>query len=311
MSMTRTSKCVAAAILIAVTGAAVAAEFPLPWNAPPEGGRNFTVEDIDNVPDLYGDINDPQLVLFLSGNQYMVVPELVRAFQTAYPKYQRVFVETLPPGVMADQIEQGALIVGNMRVTLKPDIYATGKTRMEQFQRDRKWFSRLTDYARNRLALMTYRDNPSQISGWTDLAAANVSICMPNPKWEGIAENQIIPALRATGGEELVSRVYAQKVEDGTNFLTQIHHRQTPVRIMQGKCAAGAVWYSEAYYHAALTQHPLSVVTIPDAQNRYATFTAGLMHNAPHPEAGEDFLVFLRGPQAQAVYRAYGFLPLP
>jgi ABC-type molybdate transport system substrate-binding protein len=307
--MKRASNSLAVAILFVAMGAAVAADFPLPWNTPPEGGKNFTVEDIDNVPDLYGDINDPQLVLFLSGNQYMVVPDLVRAFQAVYPKYQRIFIETLPPGILADQIEQGALVVGNMRVTLKPDIYATGKGRMEQFQRDRKWFSSLTDYARNRLAIMTYRDNPDHIAGWTDLARADVPICMPNPKWEGIAENQIIPALRATGGEELVSRIYAQKVEDGTNFLTQIHHRQTPVRIMQGKCTAGAVWYSEAYYHAALTQHPLSVVAIPDAQNRYATFTAGLMRDAPHPEAGEDFLRFLRGPEAQTIYRMYGFLP--
>ena len=250
-------------------------------------------------------------MLFLSGNQYMVVPDLVRAFQAAYPKYQRVFVETLPPGILADQIEQGALVVGNMRVTLKPDIYATGKGRMEQFQRDKKWFSSLTDYARNRLAIMTYRDNPSHITSWSDLARAELPICMPNPKWEGIAENQIIPALRATGGEELVSRIYAEKVQNDTNFLTQIHHRQTPMRIMQGKCAAGAVWYSEAYYHSVLTQHPLSAVTIPDAQNRYATFTAGLMRAAPHPEAGEDFLRFLRGPEAQAIYRTYGFLPPP
>jgi molybdate transport system substrate-binding protein len=307
--MTPTRKSLVAAILVAAAGTVVAADFSLPWNKPLEGGKNFTVEDIDNVPDLYGDINDPQLVLFLSGNQYMVVPDLVRAFQAAYPKYQRVFVETLPPGILAEQIEQGALVVGNMRVTLKPDIYATGKSRMEQFQRDKKWFSTLTDYARNRLAIMIYRDNPSQISGWTDLARPDLPICMPNPKWEGIAENQIIPALRATGGEELVRRIYAEKVENQTNFLTQIHHRQTPMRIMQGKCAAGAVWYSEAYYHAALTQHPLSVVTIPDAQNRYATFTGGLMHDAPHPEAGEDFLRFLRGPQAQAIYRTYGFLP--
>jgi len=309
--MTPTRKSLVAAILVVAAGTAVAADFSLPWNKPLEGGKNFTVEGIDNVPDLYGDINDPQLVLFLSGNQYMVVPDLVRAFQAAYPKYQRVFVETLPPGILADQIEQGALVVGNMRVTLKPDIYATGKGRMEQFQRDKKWFSSLTDYARNRLAIMTYRDNPSHIASWSDLARADLPICMPNPKWEGIAENQIIPALRATGGEELVSRIYAEKVQNETNFLTQIHHRQTPMRIMQGKCAAGAVWYSEAYYHAALTQHPLSVVTIPDAQNRYATFTAGLMHDAPHPEAGQDFLRFLRGPEAQAIYRTYGFLPSP
>jgi ABC-type molybdate transport system substrate-binding protein len=296
--------------LAAATGAVGAQDgFDPPWNPPPEDGLNFTVPGIDNVPDLYGDVNDPQLTVFFAGNQYMAVRDLVLAFRAAYPQYQRVFVETLPPGILTGQIERGGLVVGNLRITVSPDVFATGRGHMEELQRDKQWFARTVDYARNRLAIMTSAGNPHHISGWEDLANAALALCMPNPKWEGIARNQIVPALRQTGGDALVRAIYESKVQDGSTFLTQIHHRQTPLRILQGKCEAGPVWYTEAYFHAQLKQHPVAMVLLPDAQNRYATYTAGLMKNAPHATAGEHFLLFLRSPEGQAVYRKYGFLP--
>jgi ABC-type molybdate transport system substrate-binding protein len=285
-------------------------QFDPPWNPPPEGAVNFTVPGIDNVPDLQGDVNDPQLTVFFAGNQYMVLRDLVRGFRAAYPQYERVFVETLPPEILVDQIENGAVVIGNLRVTLRPDIYATGRGRMQEIQKDKQWFSRTVDYARNRLAIMTAAGNPHHISGWGDLAQPGVALCMPNPAWEGIARNQIIPAMRKAGGDELVKAVYEDKVAGGSTFLTQIHHRQTPLRIMQGNCEAGAVWYSEAYFHATMKQHPISVVTLPDSQNSYATYTAGLMKNAPHAQAGDNFLRFLASDEGQAIYRRYGFLPL-
>jgi|GEM_PF-4289427 len=36
-----------------------------PWSAPVDDGFEFTVTGIDNAPDLHGNINDPQLVIFL------------------------------------------------------------------------------------------------------------------------------------------------------------------------------------------------------------------------------------------------------
>lgn len=287
-------------------GAAGAGGIEPPWNPPPENGKNFTVPGIDNVPDLYGDITDPQLVVLFAGNQYMVVPDLLAAFRKAHPQYERIFVETLPPGVLAEQLEQGALIVGNMRIALKADVYAAGRGRMQQMQ---KRFSQTADYARNGLAIMTYLGNPYRIAGWPDLARAGLPVCMPNPKWEGIAANAIMPALRAAGGEALVRRIYQEKVEEGSTFLTQIHHRQTPLRIMEGKCAAGAVWYTEAYYHASIANHPVSFVTLRTDHDHYATYTAGVLEDAPHRQAARDFVDFLRGPEGQAVYRRYGFLP--
>jgi ABC-type molybdate transport system substrate-binding protein len=300
---------VVAALAMAAGAAALADGIDPPWNPPPEDGLNFTIPGIDNVPDLQGDVNDPQLTVFFAGNQYMVVRDLIDAFRVAYPQYQRVFVETLPPGILAEQIEHGALVMGNLRIALKPDVYATGRSRMDELQREKRWFARTIDYARNRLAIMTAAGNPQRIAGWGDLARPGVALCMPNPKSEGVARNSIIPAMRDSGGDALVKAVYEEKVQNGSTFLTQIHHRQTPMRIMQGKCEAGAVWYTEAYFHATLKQHPIAMVTLPDAENRYATYTAGLMKDAPHPNAGEHFLVFLQSAAGQAIYRRYGFLP--
>src|ERR1700761_2479611 len=89
-------------------------KFDPPWNKPLESKVMFTVPGIDNVPDLYGDISDPQLVIFFAGNQFMCVDELLAVFKLKYPQYQRVFAETLPPGILANQIAGGSVTIGNM-----------------------------------------------------------------------------------------------------------------------------------------------------------------------------------------------------
>ena len=61
----------------------------------------FTVPGVDNVPDLFGDINDPQLVVFFAGNQFMCIDDLMAAFRKGHPQYKRIFAETLPPGILA------------------------------------------------------------------------------------------------------------------------------------------------------------------------------------------------------------------
>lgn len=305
--------CLAAAILWASLASAAPGQVSVepPWSAPLVSGVDATVPGVDNVPDLHGDVNDPQLVVFFAGNQYMLVNELLDEFRKAHPEFRRVFAETLPPGILARQVEEGALVIGNMRIALQPDVFTAGAGRMRSLQKEHDWFSGLEDYARNRLAIMTYAGNPAHVTGWRDLARPELEICMPNPEYEGIAEGAIIPALEQTAGEKWVDAIYRTKVADGTTFLTHIHHRETPMKIMAHECAAGAVWYTEAYFHAEIAHHPLALVTIPDAENKTVTYTAGVLRTAPHPEAAAEFVRFMTGPQGQALYRKYGFLPPP
>lgn len=271
-----------------------------PWNTPPQNGVPFTIPGIDNVPDLYGDVNDPQLVMFFAGNQFMVIGELLSAFREEHPEYIRIFVETLPPGILAKQVEQGALVVGNMRIDLKPDVYAAGKQRIQD---NKDWFP----YAQNKLAIMVRQGNPQHIKSLRDLGKDNVNVSMPNPEWEGIGR-RIEEAYVKAGGEELKRRIMQEKVKDQSTFLTHIHHRQTPLRVLRKESDAGPVWYTEVFYQKMIG-HPVELVELPAKENVTATYQIGVMKTAPHPQAAEAFANFLTGPAGQAIYKKYGFLP--
>nr|WP_294899611.1 substrate-binding domain-containing protein [uncultured Pedobacter sp.] len=287
----------------AITGSfAQEHRFDPPWNTPPQSPVMFTIPGVDNVPDLFGDINDPQLVVFFAGNQFMCIDDLLAAFKKDYPQYQRIFVETLPPGILAKQIDGGAITIGNMRISLKPDVYTAGKTRIDQML---PLFTETAPYAYNKLAIMVQKGNPKNIKGLKDLGAADVKISMPNPQWEGIGK-RIEEAYVKAGGDLLKNTIMVKKVNDGSTYLTQIHHRQTPMRILYHQSDAAPVWYTEVYYQQMI-KHPVEMVNIPDAENVKATYMAGLLKNAPHQLAAKDFMNFLQSPTAKAVYQKYGF----
>ncbi|WP_419800574.1 molybdate ABC transporter substrate-binding protein [Mucilaginibacter sp.] len=276
--------------------------FDPPWNKPPESKVMFTVPGVDNVPDLFGDINNPQLVVFFAGNQFMCIDDLLAAFKKQHPQYQRIFVETLPPGILAKQIEGGSITIGNMRITLKPDVYTAGKTRTDQMP---QYFSKTEAYAYNRLALIVQKGNPKQVKALKDLGRKDVRVSMPNPAWEGIGK-RIEEAYVKAGGETLRKTIMEDKVKDSTTFLTQIHHRQSPMRILYDQSDAAPVWYSEAFYQQ-LIGHPTELIEISAKENIAATYVAGQLKTAPHLQAAKDFMGFLMSDTAKSIYRKYGF----
>ncbi len=276
------------------------------WVTSPDAGVFFTVAGVDDVPDLHGDIVEPELVIFLSGNQFMVTGDLIRAFQEDFPQYQRIFVETLPPGIMERQIEQGALVVGNLRIAIYPDVFTTGRKRILELDDTRDWFGRIVDYASNRLEIMVPKGNPKGITGLISLGRADVRVSMPNPEWEGIGK-RILEAYRKAEGEMLVQRVMQEKVKEGSTYLTLIHHRETPRRILADQSDAGPVWHTEVFYQQDALDNPIEGVLIPDAENERATYSAASMKNASHPQAADDFLNFITGARGQEIYRRFGF----
>ncbi len=266
----------------------------------------FTVAGVDDVPDLHGDIIDPQLVIFLSGNQYMVTGDLMRAFQEEYPQYERIYVETLPPGIMEKQIEQGGLVVGNLRIAITPDVFTAGQKRIQDLNDMRGWFERKVDYASNRLEIMVAKGNPKGVTSLSSLGRDDVRVSMPNPEWEGIG-TQIEAALRKAEGDALVRHVMQEKVENRSTYLTFIHHRETPRRILAGESDAGPVWHTEVYYQQQALDNPIEGVPIPDEENEIAIYTAAKLKEASHPKAADDFLDFLTGPRGQEIYRRFDF----
>lgn len=289
-------------ILMSVVGHTQDHQYDPPWNTPPESSLNFTIPGIDNVPDLYGDITDPQLVVFFAGNQFMCIDDLMKAFKKNYPKYKRVFAETLPPGILARQIKEGSIVIGNMRIRLKPDVYTAGKSRITQTP---EWFTNTEVYAKNKLAIMVQKSNPHNVRGLKDLSQKNLRVSMPNPEWEGIGR-RIEEAYIKAGGDNLKKSIMIDKVKDGSTFLTHIHHRQSPMRILYNYSDVAPVWLSEVHFQKMIG-HPVEMVEIPENENIEAQYVAGELKAAPHPEAARDFMKFLVSKTAKDIYQKYGF----
>ena len=128
---------------------------------------------------------------------------------------------------------------------------------------------------------------------------------MPNPEWEGVAR-LIEQSISKAGGDALVRQIMVAKRQQGTTFLTHIHHRQTPMRIVQGLSDAGVTWQSEVKFQESIG-NPISGVVIPARNNTTGIYAAGVLAYAPHREAAEEWVEFLKSAKAQSIYRSFGF----
>ncbi len=220
----------------------------------------------------------------------------------------RIYYETIPPGLLVKQIESGGVITtGNMTWRVQADAYLAGLRKVKQLIGQGLLVAPAVPYVTNQLAIMVPKGNPAHITGLADLGRPDVRLAMPNPEFEGIAR-QIRAALVKAGGEALADTVYGAKVKDGSTILTQIHHRQTPLWLMQGRAQAGVTWRSEAMFQEQ-AGNPIEDVRIPPEQNATAIYAGALVKAAPHPEAGKLWLDFIRSPRALEIFARYGFAP--
>ena len=297
-----------------VTSTAHSESVSPPWqsganNDATQRGLGFTEPDADNLADFHGDPIHPALALYVGGNYFFAMAPLVHAFEARYPEYKgRIYWETIPPGLLVKQIEHGGTVtVGNMTWTVKPDVYLAGLKAVKKQIDAGRMQGPAVPYVTNTLTIMVPKGNPAHIMGLADLGKPDVRLAMPNPKFEGIAR-QIKASLQHAGGDSLLNEVYGTKVADGSTVLTHIHHRQTPLWIMQGKAQAGVTWQSEAMFQEQ-AQHPISHVDIPPSDNTTAIYAGAVVKNAPHAAAARRWLAFVRSPDGLAIFERYGFKP--
>lgn len=287
--------------------------FP-PWqhganNDARDRGLSFTVPEIDNLADFHGNLSDPKLVLYVGGNYFFAMAPLTAAFEQQHPEFKgRIYWETIPPGLLVKQIEAGGTVTsGNMTWTVKPDAYFAGLNKVQGLIDQGVLAGPPVPYVTNTLTIMVPAGNPGHVKGLSDLARPDLHLAMPNPEFEGVA-NQIEISLKKAGGDALATAVYKTKVADGSTVLTHIHHRQTPLFLMQGRAQAGVTWQSEAVFQEGIG-NPISHVDIPTTQNATAVYAGAEAKDAPHPQAARLWLAFIRSPTALAIFARYGFRP--
>lgn len=303
-------------ILVAQTYSSHATELPVdrfpPWqnggnNPSADKGLEFTVKEADNLADFHGDLTNARLVLYVGGNYFFAMAPLVAAFEARHPELKgQIYYETIPPGLLVRQMKAGGRItVGNMTWTAKPDAYFSGLMAVNRLIEAGDLLGPPTIYATNQLAIMVPKGNPAGIRSLADLARPGLTLAMPNPEFEGVAR-QIKASLAKAGGDDLVKAVYETKVADGTTLLTRMHHRQTPVWLMQGRAQAGVTWRSETLFQEQVGL-PTERIDIPNEQNATGIYAGAVVKDAAHPAEAKLWLDFLMGHDARAVFARYGF----
>jgi molybdate transport system substrate-binding protein len=261
-------------------------------------------DDLHNLEIL----NEAQLVLFMAGNQFMVMDDLIRLFQERHPEVKYIFYETLPPGLELRQILAGGALFKGELLTGNPDIYTSVTEHAMQELKDRGQVDDYFIYLHNRLVLMVPEGNPSGVRTAKDLGRSEVRISQPG-EMEDIS-HYIIDMYAKAGGDALVKKIVDEKKARGTTLLTVVHHRETPSRIEKGIVDVGPVWATEVMNarRQGLKVEAVEPGESLDQRDRVNYFAARLK-NAPNRENADKFLNFIKSAQAQETYRKYGFVP--
>jgi len=263
----------------------------------------------------YGEIGDSytaDLVMYLAGNQFMVMEELISEFQKKNPDISSVYVETIPPGqiLKGQLLKQG--VIDGQQTAMNPDIFASVNINHLKKMNAEKKMSEYAIYIHNKLELMIAKGNPKGIKGVEDLGRDDLLQSHPNPLTEGIFKfygSEMLKDLdlyeKVTGNQECKS---CWAVE-GKTWFTSRHHRETPDRIEKGEADVGIVWTTEVV-HAKAQERPIDGVPIPAPYNKQGkvNYAIGVMTNGRNQDNAARFLQYLASDEAQAIYQSYGFL---
>jgi ABC-type molybdate transport system substrate-binding protein len=260
--------------------------------------------DIQNLEHM----DDAELLLFMAGNQFMVMGELLEEFASRNPDIRTIFYETLPPGLELRQILAGGAKFGDKSLTGRPDVYTSVSEDAMLKLKEHGLVDEYFVYLHNRLVLMVQKGNPKGIKGVKDLARDDVRVSQPG-EMEDITKHISDMYLKA-GGEELLARIMEGKRAEGTTKLTVVHHRETPLRLKEGTADVGPVWATEVVNAKAKGESVEAVDVGPELdQHDRVNYYMARLTEAPNPEHGALFLDFLRSGVAQGIYRSYGFTP--
>lgn len=263
----------------------------------------------------YGQISDSydsELVMYLAGNQFMVMEELIQDFQKKNPDIKSIYVETIPPGqILKGQILKQGQINGQ-NTAQNPDLYASVNLKHLKKLKKEGLMSDHKIYTHNKLELMVAKGNPKNIMGAKDLGRDDLVQSHPNPKTEGIFKFYGTDMLKQLGLYEKVTNNVKCKgcwAIEGKTWFTTRHHRETPHRIENGKADVGIVWTTEII-EATREGRAIEGVAISDEYNQgdKVGYAIGILNTGKNQKNAQRYLDYLSTDAAQSIYASYGFV---
>ena len=230
--------------------------------------------------------NSPELILSAAASMQDVLKEIRQLYLQQYPNTKIIF-NFGSSGSLQRQIEQGAPI--DIFISAAPQQMNDLANRKLLLQETRK------DLVKNQMVLVTPENNQS-IQDFDDLIGReiqNIALGEPNSVPAGKYAREILTNLNLIDRIESKA-VYGKDVRQVLNYVAT------------GNIEAGIVYRTDT----TSSQKIKIVATVPEAIHSPVIYPIAIVKDSHHPQVAKHILNFLFTPQAQAIFRKHGFLPV-
>lgn len=286
---------------------------------PGDAVRAFAAPGSNLVLDFHGDPAKAGLAVFSDGNHHMALEASVRAFLSTNPAVGDVFYTTTPPAPLVDALKGDGLVLGNLRISRKPDVFI-GPSNILDTLVDAGYIARHVPFAESRgNVILVRKGNPKGITTISDLLSDDVTVACSNPVTEKASYSVYAEAARGLAreagmdGDAVVSKLSTAGAK--TVHSQIIHHREVPELIGAGNADAAVIYYHLALRYVRVFPDLFELVDMGGVlsgecspANPTTRYHIGLV--ADGGPWGEHFVSFMQSKTAQQLYEEHGLLGL-
>ncbi len=157
-------------------------------------------------------------------------------------------------------------------------------------------------FARNKLAIITPKNNPAGIHNLQDLARPGIKLVLAAP--EVPLGNYTQRLLNQTQLLNEFSPEFAEKVTRNVVSLEN-NARSVVTKVGLGEADAGIAYLSDIY---GKLETDLAVIQIPDLINVQTSYYIASLKESARLELADEFVAFVRSASGLAVLESYGFV---
>lgn len=254
--------------------------------------------------DFHGDPIRARVRIFSDGNHHMALHETLQAF-ARLQAIDALFYLTLPPPALLPILQAGRIDVGNLRLSLRPDIFISPPAVLERVRASGQLQTH-TPFMRSRGHALLFR-KLAPLPALTALDNADLRLFLPHPQWESAAYEAYTLGLSALAQAQGWHWDFAAPTPHMPRLVygERIHHREAPTYIANGHADVALV-----YYHLALRYtriFPDTFAFIPLLDGAASVTTA--YHVALMPGANREaqaLHAFLLSERTTEIYRGHG-----
>jgi hypothetical protein len=291
--------------------------WPYEGATPPGADISRFTQPASNIClDFHGDPRAAQLVVFSDGNHHMALAEALALFRSRHPEVDDIFYATTPPRVIVATLKSGALLLGNLKLSVTPHVLIGPAPVLERLHKD--------GYAREHKPFVTSRGsvmlvrkgNPRRLTGVADLAREDVRIFLSNPVTETVSYEAYAQTLRAMAARRALTLDFLESRQGQVTRVVYgetIHHREAPQCLADDRADVAVVLYHLALRYARIFPDVFEIVPLTESAEDDPDQARAAIHACVVGDGGKwgaRLIGFMLGDDVAAVYRHHGLTPV-